>query len=264
MISVEILENEVINQWNSVSGITIGKPSNVEYQNIRVGIFKNDNKYLVLNIYAYQECICFKSVEIIENTIVIGFGEQVYFFDVETQVLVSHKLDGYFGYIYLPSDFDLHENAFSVIVASATSLHHYTRQGNELWKSELLGIDGVIINSVNPPVIHASGEWDPPGGWKDVAINSGDGSKIKINPPRKEILDAHKHSSFHRTEIIKSELCGCFNCVSVFIPSKIKEWIDDGECAMCPICGVDTVIGSDSGYPITTVFLIEMKNHWCF
>jgi hypothetical protein len=262
MVTVEILESEV-HEWSTAPIITIGKLTNVESQRLRVGISKNEKKYLVLNIYAYQECICFKSVEIIENTIVIGFGEQVYFFDVETQVLVSHKLDGYFGYIYVPSDFDLHENAFSVIVASAASLHHYTLQGKELWKSERLGIDGVIINSVNPPAIHASGEWDPPGGWKDVAINIDDGSPLSLNFPRKEILEAHKHSSIHRAEIIESEICGCFNCLGIFAPSKIEEWIDDGECAMCPICGVDTVIGSSSGYPITKFFLREMKNYWC-
>lgn len=80
--------------------------------------------------------------------------------------------------------------------------------------------------------------------------------------PRNEILKAHKHSSGHRDEILKSNLCGCFHCLSIFSPSKIDEWIDDGQCAMCPNCGIDSVIGSESGYPITTEFLKEMSNHW--
>jgi hypothetical protein len=80
--------------------------------------------------------------------------------------------------------------------------------------------------------------------------------------PRDEIIKAHKHSSGHREEMMKSEACGCFHCLAVFPPARIKEWIDDGECAMCPECDIDSVIGSASGYPITTEFLKEMSGHW--
>jgi hypothetical protein len=80
--------------------------------------------------------------------------------------------------------------------------------------------------------------------------------------PRNEILKAHKHSSGHRAEILKSSLCGCFHCLSVYPSSKIEEWIDDGECAMCPKCGIDSVIGSASGYPVTAEFLKEMQEYW--
>lgn len=77
-----------------------------------------------------------------------------------------------------------------------------------------------------------------------------------------ELLKAHKHSSAHREEILSSEACGCFHCLAIFPSSKIHEWIDDGECAMCPECDIDSVIGSAYGYPITTEFLKEMRNHW--
>lgn len=80
--------------------------------------------------------------------------------------------------------------------------------------------------------------------------------------PRNEIMNAHKHSSSHRKEILRSDICGCFHCLAIFSPSKIHEWIDDGECALCPKCDIDSVIGSASGYPITTEFLEEMNNHW--
>lgn len=80
--------------------------------------------------------------------------------------------------------------------------------------------------------------------------------------PRSEILKAHKHSSGHRAEILNSDLCGCFYCLGQFPPSKIDEWVDDGKCAMCPECGIDSVIGSASGYPISTEFLKEMQEYW--
>jgi hypothetical protein len=81
------------------------------------------------------------------------------------------------------------------------------------------------------------------------------------------IRDAHSHSSNHRSEIEASDLCGCFYCCSTFKPSEIKDWIDKnpqgiGQTALCARCGIDSVIGSRSGFPITAEFLKEMKRFW--
>jgi hypothetical protein len=79
--------------------------------------------------------------------------------------------------------------------------------------------------------------------------------------------DAHAHSANHRLEIEKSDLCGCFYCCAIFKPAEIKEWVDEnsegvGQTAVCPECSIDSVIGSRSGFPITSEFLAEMKRHW--
>jgi len=50
--------------------------------------------------------------------------------------------------------------------------------------------------------------------------------------------------------------------MSIFPPSEIVEWIDDGKTAMCPKFPVDSVIGSASGYPITREFLQQMHDRW--
>jgi hypothetical protein len=81
------------------------------------------------------------------------------------------------------------------------------------------------------------------------------------------IREAHAHSSNHRAEIEASEICGCFYCRSTFRPSDICEWIDEnaegiGQTAMCPRCGIDSVIGSKSGFPIEIEFLAAMKSVW--
>jgi hypothetical protein len=73
---------------------------------------------------------------------------------------------------------------------------------------------------------------------------------------------AHKHCSLHRSELEKSELCGCFYCLAIFAPSEIVEWIDDGQTAICPKCPVDAVVGSASGFPITRELLQRMHNRW--
>lgn len=79
-------------------------------------------------------------------------------------------------------------------------------------------------------------------------------------------IAAHKHSIRHREELLASESCGCFFCLKIFQPDKITEWTDDlrgvGQTALCPFCGIDSVIGSASDYPITEAFLSRMEQHW--
>ncbi len=83
----------------------------------------------------------------------------------------------------------------------------------------------------------------------------------------KDYFMAHQHSSNHRKQIEQSEVCGCFYCLAKFKPSEIDEWIDEnddeiGQTALCPRCGIDSVIGSKSGYEITTDLLKRMKKLW--
>ena len=80
------------------------------------------------------------------------------------------------------------------------------------------------------------------------------------------LLDsAHKHSIFHKKEILESETCGCFYCLKTFNPNQIEEWVDDDKAeenktALCPFCGVDSVLGDKSGFPVSDyTFLKEMN-----
>jgi hypothetical protein len=77
-----------------------------------------------------------------------------------------------------------------------------------------------------------------------------------------DYVKAHKHSIRHRSEPESSSVCGCFYCFAMFSPDDITEWIDDGQTAECPKCAIDSVIGSASGFPITTEFLHRMHDHW--
>lgn len=57
-----------------------------------------------------------------------------------------------------------------------------------------------------------------------------------------EIIKLHKTSIFHKKDVENSSLCGCFHCSKIFNPRKIVEWTDNGETAICPYCGIDSVI----------------------
>jgi hypothetical protein len=84
-------------------------------------------------------------------------------------------------------------------------------------------------------------------------------AKAKMPEP---VLSAHRHCSNHRAEVMSSSKCGCFYCEKTFQPAEIVEWVDDGKTAVCPKCGIDSVIGSASGFPLTQAFLNEMNGYW--
>lgn len=79
---------------------------------------------------------------------------------------------------------------------------------------------------------------------------------------RKLTKDAHKYCSNNRADLEKDEVCGCFYCQQRFSPKDIDRWIDNGNTAMCPYCGIDSVISESSGYPITPEFLSKMHDRW--
>jgi len=90
---------------------------------------------------------------------------------------------------------------------------------------------------------------------------------MKSSPGDESDLEtAHKHSIYHRDEVLRSDMCGCFYCGENFTPAEIEDWVDErdgvGTTAICPRCGIDSVLGSASGFPLTPEFLQQMHDHW--
>jgi hypothetical protein len=64
-----------------------------------------------------------------------------------------------------------------------------------------------------------------------------------------EALNNRLYEYIHRNEtiynkpiLLDSPDCGCFNCLKVFKPDTIVEWVDSNTTALCPHCGVDSVM----------------------
>ena len=79
-------------------------------------------------------------------------------------------------------------------------------------------------------------------------------------------VKAHDHIEYQQ-EILNSDICGCFRCLKTFTPDKIDQWHgEDVEgvepLALCPMCGIDSVLGSESGFPIEKEFLSKMHDFW--
>lgn len=77
-----------------------------------------------------------------------------------------------------------------------------------------------------------------------------------------DVIQAHNHCRSQRPSIMKDKKCGCFYCLQIFSPTEISDWFDDNKTAICPYCGIDSVISESCGYPITTNFLKDMNSYW--
>lgn len=62
---------------------------------------------------------------------------------------------------------------------------------------------------------------------------------------------------------IGGDFCiNCFYYLKIFNPCENSEWIPDSqETAICPYCGIDSVIAESSNYSITTEILEEMNKY---
>ena len=78
-----------------------------------------------------------------------------------------------------------------------------------------------------------------------------------------DYIAAHKYCSDHKDQLSNDNKCGCFYCLKIFSPKEITFWLNEfSGTAICPYCGIDSVIGESSGYPITEDFLKKMNKHW--
>ncbi len=86
-----------------------------------------------------------------------------------------------------------------------------------------------------------------------------------------DLIKAHEYCRNHMAALKRDKVCGCFYCRKIYAPSEITEWLiakdDSNKCdrygtAICPYCGIDSVIGESSGYPITEAFLTAMEKRW--
>ena len=76
---------------------------------------------------------------------------------------------------------------------------------------------------------------------------------------------AHKFSNNNRDAIEANAVCGCFYCCRLFSnkDAPIEEWIDGGETALCPFCGIDSVLSVASvPHIISSGFLKSMHDYW--
>ena len=69
---------------------------------------------------------------------------------------------------------------------------------------------------------------------------------------------AHELSSYHREALEAAGEARCFYCFASILFSDIRHWVDAGQTAICPKCGIDALLpGTHSN-----AFLTVMYHYW--
>lgn len=78
-----------------------------------------------------------------------------------------------------------------------------------------------------------------------------------------ELLEAaHRHTIRNRSEIERSQNCGCTCCERIFPAAEVEEYIDNGTTAMCPYCSCDALVGDAAGFGLTADLLHQLNKHY--
>lgn len=82
------------------------------------------------------------------------------------------------------------------------------------------------------------------------------------------LMDYHKAATHNKEALLRSDRIRCFYCLS-FIPKhmvrhwRVGEWVDrDDSTGLCPFCGIDALIGDDSGLLLEDHIFQELHNYW--
>jgi hypothetical protein len=78
----------------------------------------------------------------------------------------------------------------------------------------------------------------------------------------RDLENAHHHCTSNETALAISNLAGCFYCCQIFPAAQVTEFLEIEQTAICPKCGIDSVIGDVSGLAITAMFLERMHDYW--
>jgi hypothetical protein len=161
-------------EWLSVSAAIIGSPgSGLRTPDLYILVHAPKQRRVRVDLYrASEDTSCFEDVRLVGKVLTIGCGHRIHFVEVggEDLAVMSHNLGSYFGHFLYFAD--------SVIVASAERVFRFTAQGSLLWRSDVVGIDGVIVDAVDDERICGKGEWDPPGGWRPFCLDLANGVKM--------------------------------------------------------------------------------------
>ena len=112
----------------------------------------------------------FKQSDTLNDILLIGYGERFAMFDLNKREKITElHFDGYFG--------EFKVNGDDIFIATDCELINLTLDGQTKWKTNNLGLDGVIIGKISSSEITGSGEWDPPGGWESFIVDRNTGLK---------------------------------------------------------------------------------------
>ncbi len=143
--------------WLTVPPVGIGPSAaadrflTVSEPRIRVDLSRSNDEF-------YQ----FEAAFLWSKYLVIGWGSSCYLVELASRSVKQIPLGAYFGYLYPAKGY--------LLIASGERLIRVNPRGKEVWRSDILGLDGVMVHEVLDNIIRGEGEWDPPNGWRSFRV----------------------------------------------------------------------------------------------
>jgi hypothetical protein len=158
--------------WTSMEPLRVGDvPSGLGTPDLFLTISDDDSP--LLRVDAYGPTSPFDKVIVWQGKVFFGFGYCVYVVDPKeksARTIFLGEIMSYFGHFYPSEDY--------LLVASGMALLRISPEGDVVWKSRDIGLDGVVVDSIENGLIHGRGEWDPPGGWEPFVLRLDSGELI--------------------------------------------------------------------------------------
>lgn len=105
------------------------------------------------------------------DLLAVGYSGHFYLYELPARKCIRVlEVDSYFSELVVYDEY--------FYVAGASSIYCINKQGETVWQNNNLGIDGVRINHIADHQLHGSGEWDPPGGWREFVLDLATGQTI--------------------------------------------------------------------------------------
>jgi hypothetical protein len=150
MLSIKQLVT-IDSPWTAMPPLRLGKiPSGLGTADLFVTISDGDRALLRVDLYgdSSSESCTFQDALVWCERVFVGFGHRVYVIDPKKQSASEIYLGpflGYFGHFYASQNY--------LLVASGESLLRLAPDGTILWRTPNLGLDRVVVNSVEKGVI---------------------------------------------------------------------------------------------------------------
>ena len=77
-----------------------------------------------------------------------------------------------------------------------------------------------------------------------------------------DLVYAHQLCQSNQEKLKNAQVCGCFYCLRIFDPKEIVWEEEEDHTALCPYCGIDSVLPESASLPITKAFLKKMHEFW--
>ncbi len=165
-----VMQNAAGGAWASVASLDVGgRPANQPDPDRVVTVADADVAVLRVDVWIdYPSALHAQDAIVWRDLLCIAYGDNVHLVSLADRSVVTIELRGYFDGLHPMDDF--------LLIASEDRVFRIAPDRTLTWTSDFVAVDGVIISDIQPECITGSGEWDPPGGWRDFVLDTATGA----------------------------------------------------------------------------------------